>query len=209
MGYAGDGIDNSYGSTGYGAPPDSQYGGFGAPAASNMLSYGFLEAGYHYQNPKNSTLEGSHGLGLSLSAQLFKPLYVRGGFDWSLSRGGGSKSKEYDLTTATLGVGAYLPIASRFHLVAEVGGIYTKLDADRDRLSFTEGGIYARPYFRFTPVDPIELQGGATFTSLNDYDTVVIDVSAYFRLLSQLDLGLGVDFGDESTGFTGGIRFRW
>jgi hypothetical protein len=27
--------------------------------------------------------------------------------------------------------------------------------------------------------------------------------------LSQLDLGINVDLGDEFTGFTGGIRFRW
>ncbi|MDH4477803.1 MAG: hypothetical protein QE274_15125 [Verrucomicrobiaceae bacterium] len=202
--YPGYGSDMSYGSPGY--PSDSS---FNASSAPNILSYGFLEGGYQYQQPKDSSLEGSHGVALALSVQLFKPLFIRADFGWSLSNGGGRSSREYDFTSASLGAGLYLPIVDKFHLLAEVGGMYGKLDANINRFSFTEGAIYARPALRFAPVDFLELQAGFTVTSSDSFDTMIFDVAAYFRVLSQLDLGINVDLGDEFTGFTGGIRFRW
>ena len=202
--YPGYGSDMSYGSPGY--PSDSS---FNASSAPNILSYGFLEGGYQYQQPKDSSLEGSHGVALALSVQLFKPLFIRADFGWSLSNGGGRSSREYDFTSASLGAGLYLPIVDKFHLLAEVGGMYGKLDANINRFSFTEGAIYARPALRFAPVEFLELQAGLTVTSSDSFDTMIFDVAAYFRVLSQLDLGVNVDLGDEFTGFTGGIRFRW
>lgn len=202
--YPGYGSDMSYGSPGY--PSDSS---FSTSSSPNILSYGFIEGGYQYQEPKEGSLEGSHGVALALSVQLFKPLFLRTEFGWSLSNGGGRSSREYDFTSASLGAGLYLPIVSKFHLLAEVGGMYGKLDSNVNRLSFTEGAIYARPALRFAPVDFLELQAGLTVTSSDSFDTMVFDVAAYFRVLSQLDLGINVDLGDEFTGFTGGIRFRW
>lgn len=202
--YPGYGSDMSYGSPGY--PSDAS---FNASSAPNILSYGFLEGGYQFQEPKDSSLEGSHGVALALSVQLFKPLFIKAEFGWSLSNGGGRSSREYDFTSASLGAGLYLPIVDKFHLLAEVGGMYGKLDANINRFSFTEGAIYARPAIRFAPVEFLELQAGLTVTSSDSFDSMIFDVAAYFRLLSQLDLGVNVDLGDEFTGFTGGIRFRW
>lgn len=202
--YPGYGSDMSYGSPGY--PSDAS---FNASSAPNILSYGFLEGGYQFQEPKDSSLEGSHGVALALSVQLFKPLFIKAEFGWSLSNGGGRSSREYDFTSASLGAGLYLPIVDKFHLLAEVGGMYGKLDANINRFSFTEGAIYARPAIRFAPVEFLEFQAGLTVTSSDSFDSMVFDVAAYFRLLSQLDLGVNVDLGDEFTGFTGGIRFRW
>ncbi len=201
------GGDMSYDSSGYSSAPSGN-SSF-ATSSPGILSYGFLEGGYQYRDPKNNGLEGAHGLGLTLSAQLFQPLFIKAGFDWSKSSGGGRASREYDFTNASLGVGLYLPIVSRFHFVGEVGGIYSKLDASRNNLSFTEGAFYARPALRFAITEAIELQAGITITSADNYDTSIIDFSAYFRVLSQLDLSVGVDLGDEFTGFAGGIRFRW
>ncbi len=202
--YPGYGSDMSYGSPGY--PSDAS---FNASSAPNILSYGFLEGGYQFQEPKDSSLEGSHGVALALSVQLFKPLFIKAEFGWSLSNGGGRSSREYDFTSASLGAGLYLPIVDKFHLLAEVGGMYGKLDANINRFSFTEGAIYARPAIRFAPVEFLEFQAGLTVTSSDSFDSMIFDVAAYFRLLSQLDLGVNVDLGDEFTGFTGGIRFRW
>ena len=202
--YPGYGSDMSYGSPGY--PSDAS---FNASSAPNILSYGFLEGGYQFQEPKDSSLEGSHGVALALSVQLFKPLFIKAEFGWSLSNGGGRSSREYDFTSASLGAGLYLPIVDKFHLLAEVGGMYGKLDANINRFSFTEGAIYASPAIRFAPVEFLEFQAGLTVTSSDSFDSMIFDVAAYFRLLSQLDLGVNVDLGDEFTGFTGGIRFRW
>ncbi len=196
----------SYGSSDYSAMPsgDASYSSPG----SNMLSYGFLEGGYQYRNPDNDALDGSHGLAVTLSVQLFKPLFLKAEFGWSKG-GSGSTAKEYDFTYASLGAGLYLPIISRLHIVAEAGGLYGKMDATKDSISFTEGAFYVRPALRFAPIDILELQTGVTLTSSDDFGSTIIDVSAYLRLIKQLDVGLGVDFGDEYTGFTGGLRFRW
>ena len=206
--YPGYGTDMTYGSTGYAPmPADSGFGTSNGTGPS-ILSYGFLEAAYQFQKPKDSSLDGAHGVGISLSAQLFKPLFINADFGWTLSNSG-KKSKEYDFTSASLGAGLYLPIVSKLHFVAEVGGIYGKLDAEKDSLSFTEGAVYARPALRFAPVEFLEFQAGVTVTSSDNFDTMVFDLAGYFRIFSQLDLGLNVDLGDEFTGFTGGIRFRW
>jgi hypothetical protein len=202
--YPGYGSDMSYGAPGY--PSDNS--GFSNSGGPNIINYGFLEGGYQYQDPKNSSLEGSHGLAISLSAQLFKPLFIKADFGWSKSSG--NNSGDYDFTSASLGAGAYLPLfTEKLHLLVEAGGQYGKIDAERDNLSFTEGAVYVRPAVRFAPLPFLEFQSGITFTSADEFDTFVVDVGAYFRVLSQLDLGLNLDFGDEFTGFTGGIRFRW
>ena len=73
--YPGYGSDMNYGSPGY--PSDAS---FNASSAPNILSYGFLEGGYQYQQPKDSSLEGSHGVALALSVQLFKPLFIKAEF---------------------------------------------------------------------------------------------------------------------------------
>jgi hypothetical protein len=198
-------MDMAYGNTGYAPLP----GDSGFSSSRDILSYGFLEAGYQYQKPKESSLEGSHGIALSLSAQLFKPMFIKADFGWSQGDGGGRSSKEYDFTHASLGAGFYLPVGSMFHFLGEVGGIYGKIDAERDSLSFTEGAVYARPAIRFAPVEFLEFQAGVSVTSADNFDAMVFDLAAYFRVLSQLDLGMNVDLGDEFTGFTGGIRFRW
>jgi len=174
-----------------------------------MLTYGFLEGRYQYFNPRNSELKGAHGLSAALSAELFKPLFIRAGFGWSASGSSSKNSREYDFTTASLGLGAYLPIGGVFHLLIEGGGAYGKLDSKSDRFSFTDGAFYVRPALRIAPVDSFEFQAGLNLTSSDEFGSYTVDLSAFIRLISRLDLALGVDLGDEFTGFTGGLRVRW
>ena len=175
----------------------------------NMLSYGYLEGFYQYTDFKDSSLDGASGVGLALSAQLFKPVFLKAGFNWA-SAGGGSKEKNgYDFSSVSLGVGAYIPITPRFHLLCDVGGAYYKLDADKDSLSFSDGAIYVHPALRIAATQHLELQGGLMFTSSDNYDSILFNVDAYWKLFSALDLKVGADFGDESTAWKAGLRVRW
>ena len=175
----------------------------------NMLSYGYLEGFYQYTDFKDSSLEGASGLGVALSAQLFNPLFIKGGFNWASSGGGSDEKDGFDFNSVSLGVGAFIPVTDRFHLLCDVGGAYYKLDADRDSLSFDDGAIYVHPGVRIAATRWLELEGGLTFTSADDYDSILFNVAAYCRMLSVLDLKLGADLGDESTAWKAGLRLRW
>jgi len=194
--------------TTYGSPQNQGFGSIGT-GGPNIINYNFLQANYDYLSPKNSALEGDHGVSMALSAQLFQPLFIKAEFGWAKSGGGGAVSREYDFTSVALGAGLYIPVAAKFHFLAEAGGIYGKLDANRDKLSFTDGALYLRPAVRFAPIEALELQAGVTVTSSDSFDSTIVDFSAFLRIFSQMDLGLGVDLGDEFTSFHGGIRFRW
>lgn len=198
------GPDTGYNPPGYSGEPGGDF-----DSGSSMLSYGFLEGRYQYFNPSNSELKGAHGIAAALSAELFKPLFIRAGFGWSASGSSEKGTREYDFTTASLGLGAYLPIGSIFRLQIEGGGSYGKLDAGGRDFSFTEGAFYLRPALRIAPVDSFEFQAGLNLTSSAEFGSYTVDLSAFIRLISRLDLALGVDLGEEFNGFTGGLRVRW
>lgn len=191
--------------------PPGYPGGAGGDfdSGSSMLTYGFLEGRYQYFNPRENNLDGAHGLSAALSAELFKPLFIRAGFGWSASGKSGKQTRDYDLTTASLGIGAYLPIADVFHLVIEGGGAYGKLDSKNNRFSYTDGAFYLRPAVRVAPTEAFEFQAGLNLTSSDEFGSYTVDLSAFIRIVSRLDLAVGVDLGEEFTGFTGGLRVRW
>lgn len=216
---AGAGMDMSYGTPApsYGAPAYSGYTPQPtAPVSAammgmgySMLSYGYLEGFYQYTDFKDSALDPASGLGLALSAQLFNPVYLKAGFNWARTNGGPNQKNGFDFNSVALGVGAYLPVTHRFHVGCEVGGAYYKLDADKSSLSFSDGAIWVHPGIRVAATSSLELQGGITLGSADNYDSVIFDVGAYWKMLSALDLKVGADFGDASTAWKAGLRVRW
>jgi hypothetical protein len=193
---------------GYGYAPTS----YGAPATgvnpSSLLSYGLLEGYYQYNTFKDTGLDASHGLGLNLTAQLFQPLFLRGAFSWA-SGNGKLVPDGYSLSTVQLGAGAYLPVSDRFHLVGEVGGLYSTLTASKSAVSFSDGALYVRPSIRFAATESLELQGGMMITSADDYNSRQWDLNAYYRLFTAMDVGFGAGFGDQTNNYRAGVRFRW
>ncbi len=184
-----------------------------ASLASSMLSYNFIDANYRYLDPKGGSLDGSHGLGVSLSLALFEPFFVKAGLNWSSTSGDqsarGAASAGYDLATVSVAGGVYLPITQRLHFVGEVGLVYADLDADGSDISYSEAGIYLRPAVRYQMTEWLELQGGVTLSSTDDYDSESLDLGAYFRVFPQVDLNVGFDFGDSNRTFRAGARLRW
>ncbi len=211
---AGAGMDTGYAAPTYGSPT---YGGYSqqplpppqAAIGHDIMSYGYLEGYYKYTSFKESSLDPASGLGVALSAELFKPLYVKGGFEWASGNGGSKENGGFDFSSVSLGAGAYIPITGRFHIMCEVGGAYYKLDAEKDSVSFSDGAIYVHPGIKVAATQSLELEGGLLFTSSDHYDSILFNVGAYWRLFSALDLKLGADFGDASTGWKAGLRVRW
>jgi hypothetical protein len=200
------GGDTGYaGNTGY---VPANYGAVAPGVASSLLSYGLLEGFYQYTTFEDTLLDASHGLGLSLTAELFQPFFIRGAFGWSGGNGKGVPDG-YSFSTAQIGGGGYFAVTDRFHVVGEVGGIYASLTADESALSFSDGALYIRPGVRFAATESLELQAAIMATSADDYNTRVYDIGAFYRLFTQMDIGLGAGFGDAQTGYRAGVRFRW
>jgi hypothetical protein len=197
-----------YTDTGAGFSSPSTYGAVGSTANTDLLGYGLLEGFYQYNTFKNENIDASHGLGVALTAELFEPFFMRGSFSWGAGNGKGFK-EGYDMSTIQVGGGAYFAVANRFHIVGEVGGLYSTLSADSSQLSFSDGALYIRPGVRFAPTDSVELNAAMQLTSADDYNSRVFDVNAYYRLFTQMDVGLGAGFGDNQNGYRAGVRFRW
>lgn len=219
--------NSGYGSPSFVSQPAAPNYGYGTqqPAPANtwagstignsmsMLSYNYIDAGYRYIDPKGNSFDGSHGLGATVSFALFQPFFVKAGLNWTSGSGGNTvkaaSNANYSLSTISIAGGVYMPITQKLHFVGEVGLVYANLDATSSSLSYTEAGVYVRPSLRYQALDFLELQGGVTVSSTSNYDSKLIDLGAYLRLMPQLDFNLGADFGDESRTMRAGVRLRW
>lgn len=206
-------------------PPQPGYGNYQQPVStnnwgmqqsmsgSNMINYRYIEANYRYVDPRGGDLNGSHGLGVTLSIDLPTMFFVKGSFNWSSGEGTknvrGAAKADYDLSVITIGGGAFIPLTDKLHFVGEVGLVYANLSSSGRNVSYTDGGIYVRPSLRYQMVDWLELQAGVTISSADDYDSKVIDFGAYFRVFPQMDMNIGMDLGDETRTMRAGARLRW
>jgi hypothetical protein len=208
-GYAPQSVQPGYAQQGYaqqGYGPQGAVGGMNA--AQNMLTYGTLEGFYQYTQWKTPGIDDTHGMGVSLMAELFDPFFVHGAFTWG-SGNGSALPSTYNFSTVSVGGGGHFAITDRFHLRGEIGGIYASLAADKTAVSFTDGAIYISPGIRFAATESLELQAGLTATSADKYDSKIFDLGAYYKLFSQMDVGVGLTRGDETNAYKAGVRFRW
>jgi hypothetical protein len=168
-----------------------------------------LEANYAYTTFKNKSVDASHGVGLGLMAQLFNPFFLHGTFNWSTGNGKNLSKEGYDFSTVTLGGGAYFQITPQIHIVAELGGLYSSLSANKDSVSFSDGAIYVNPYLRIAASELLELNLGVMMTSADKYNSRVLELGGFYKLFNSMDLGLGADLGNEQNTYHLGVRFRW
>lgn len=180
-----------------------------APPASSLLSYGQLEVDYLRTTYDNKKFAASDGASVSLMAKLFDPFFLHVQVDLGSGTSSRSSAQSYNFSTIHVGGGGYIPISDRFHLTGEVGMLYAHMDSTRTSAGFSDGAIYMMPGVRFMATDSLELDGHLTATSADKYDSFIFDLGGYYKLFSQMDLGLDVGFGDQSTTYRAGIRFRW
>lgn len=200
----------------YAAPPSNTavYGGpVSGATGPSLVNFDNLEAYYRYVSPKNKSLDGAHTIGATLTIALFNPLYLKFGANWGSGTGGGvggAAKADYDFASVQAGAGFHtMLINNKLTFVAEAGMIYSSLRAQNSSLSFSDGAIYVRPALRFTPLDYLELQVGVTVSSADKYDSKVLDLSSYFRVLPMFDIGVGADIGDTTRAFRTSLRVRW
>jgi hypothetical protein len=175
-----------------------------------LLSYGQLEVDYLYTTYKDPGLHASNGASVSLMAKLFDPFFLHFAVDLGNGSTNSFSSKNYSFSTVHLGGGGYIALSDRVHLTGEVGLLYAHLDTGSgNSVGFSDGAVYMMPGIRFAATDSLELDGHLTATSSDKYDSFIFDVGGYYKLFSQMDVGLDVGFGDQSTTYKAGIRFRW
>jgi hypothetical protein len=202
------------GGAAYGAPASpyvtqGAMGGMMPATGSQMLSYGNLEGRVIRNTFKDKSIDASNGLQLELMAQLFNPFFLHADFAWSGSAKTGSKTNSYNFSTIRIGGGGFFAINDRLHLMAELGGMYSSLSAKKDALSFSDGALYVNPTLRFAATEQMELQAGVLMTSADKYSSRVFELGGYWKLFSQMDLGLGLDLGNQGSSYHAGVRFRW
>lgn len=206
--YAPQGSGSSY------TPPPSA-AGYSTKTGPDMVNFNNVEVFYRYVDPKEGNLDGAHTIGGALTVALFNPLYLKFGASWGSGSGGagnvgGAVDADYDFASIQLGAGFHTAlIHDRLTFVAEAGLNYASLRAKDSSLSFSDGSIYVRPALRFTPMDWLEVQAGVTVSSADKYDSKVLDLTGYFRVLPMFDIGVGADFGDATRAFRTSLRLRW
>lgn len=199
----------------YGAPPPGSAitgaGAYGAATGPSIVNFDNIEVFYRFVDPKVNGLDGANTIGGALTVALFNPLFLKVGASWGSGGGGGvGANADYDFATVQAGVGFHTPlINNRLTFVAEAGLVYASLKTQGPNVGFSEGAIYVRPALRFTPFDFMEVQAGVTVTSADKYDSKVLDLSTYFRVMRSFDLGIGGDFGDSTRAFRTALRVRW
>ncbi len=194
----------------YGGPADMGYGGAVVPG---IVNYNYLELTYRYIQPKSKGLDGANTIGGTLSVALFEPLFLKFGAFWGSGKGAGTAgatNSDYDFAAIQASVGFHTQLLDqRLQFTGEAGMQYANLKSTNTAASFSDGSLFVRPALRFAPTDAIEVQAGVTVSSADKYDSKVLDLSGYFRVMPKLDVGIGADFGDTTRGFRGNVRFRW
>jgi hypothetical protein len=183
------------------------------PAGPNMVNFNNVEAYYRYVAPKADNLSGANTIGATLTVALFNPLYLKFGASWGSGGGGsvtGATKGNYDFASIQAGAGFHTPLINdKLTFVAEAGLTYASLKAQDTTVSFSDGSIYVRPALRFTPMNWLEVQAGVTVSSADKYDSKMVDLTTYFRVLPMFDIGVGGDFGNTTRAFRTSLRLRW
>jgi len=194
----------------YGGPADMSYGNAMVPG---IVNFNYVEFNYRYIQPKNKGLDGANTIGGTLSVALFEPLFLKFGAYWGSGKGAGTAgatNSDYDFAAIQAAVGFHTQLVDRrLQFTGEAGLLYANLKSTNSSVSFSNGAIYVRPALRFTATEAIEIQAGVTVSSADKYDSKVLDLSGYFRVMPKFDVGIGADFGDTTRGFRGNLRYRW
>lgn len=173
-----------------------------------LLTYGYLDGHIGFNDfREDDRLDGSVGFGANLHVELMKPLFLHFGLDRITSED--SRGRDLTLTSYTVGGGGYIPFGSRFHIFGELGFRYDNVGGDLNYLNPDDFAIYARPGIRIAATDKLELSASVYFGNTDNFNNFVIEIDAYYALLSWLDIGAGVNIGEDINSYQLGGRWRW
>lgn len=192
--------------------PQSKYGATTASANNygfdKLLGYGSLSLNYSFLDFKHDSIfSGSNGLAAQLRVPLFKPLFLDFGLDWHT--GTDSHHHSFNFTGISGAAGVFIPLGSRFHLFAEVGGRYYSPGGSLSTIETDDFSVFLRPGLRVAVTEKFELAGSVLFADAKNFNDRSVELNAYYALLSVLDLGFGMDFGSDANSYHAGLRLRW
>lgn len=188
--------------------PGNVSGGSYGGDFDKLLTYGYLSAHYAYNDFKgDNKLDGDSGFGVDLGVELMKPLFLHFGLDRITSEV--PNAKDLEVTSVSAGIGVYIPVASRFHIFGEAGVRYDWVNDDYKTIYTDDIAPYVRGGVRLAVTEKLELSAAALFNNTDNFNEFVIEVDAYYAVLSWLDINLGVDFSEDINSYQIGGRWRW
>lgn len=177
-------------------------------SSTNMLGYQSLSVNYVYNDFKgDDRLKGDSGFNADLKLELMKPLYLHFGLNRITSKV--ANAEDLDITGFSAAGGIFLPLGNRFHIFGELGAKYDYVSGGDNNLGSDDFSVFIRPGVHFAATDKLELSVSVLFSNTDNLNENVIELNAYYAMLSWLDVGGGIDFGDDINSYHIGGRWRW
>ena len=174
-----------------------------APAiADDGMSYNYIEAAYIDTEIDDGLDVDGDGIGVGGSVELGDFMFLTAGYS----------SQEFDfsvdLDQLSVGIGAHTPLTDNVDLVGSLRYIDAEVDTpfgDVDDDGYGAGlGIRARV------TDVVELEGGINYIDLDDGgDDTSVAFGGRYYFTENFAVGAGVEFGDDVTSWSAGVRFEF
>ena len=171
--------------------------------AAEDLGYTYVEGGY--QNIDIDDLdEDGDGYTIGGSVALTDMFHVFGGYGHAEIDVDGFGDVDYD--TWEIGGGLNYRVGGKTDFVGRVSYVSAELDAGFDDVDDDGYRLYAGLRGGFDA--PVELEGGVSYTDLNDYgdETAFVGAIRYY-FTKQWAVGGSVNLGEDQT--TWGLNVRW
>lgn len=167
-------------------------------ALAQDLDYSYVELGYmDTELDVGSGDVGGDGLGITGSWSVSDAMFLFGSY--------ATQDYEFgiDGSKYNLGAGMHWGLKPRLDLVGDLSWVKAEVetpfgDADDDGLGLGVG-------LRSRMSDAIELQGGVRYVDLEESDTF-LSLGGRWYFTDVLAAGFGLDFNDDATGWTLGLR---
>lgn len=168
-------------------------------ALADEPRYTYVQGGYQYLDIDDLDIDGD-GWFVGGSFGITERLHLLADYsDLGLDFG-------FDVSTLRLGIGGHLPLDQGVHLVGEAG--YVRAKVDHRFGDFTDDGLFVSGGVRWMATDRVELNALLNYVDLDDSgNDTSVSGGILYNLTPELALGANVTLGDDSTGYTVGLRY--
>jgi hypothetical protein len=158
----------------------------------SILSYNYLEGGFIQGRFDGG--DTSNGGYAEFSHEIMKNFFVDGQFTFLED---GLDTQEYGI-----GIGGYLPLTEKIHLIGRVG--YSYLDAGA---GFNQ--VYTSIGFRAQLCCVAELYGKLYYTHNRESDDISGGGGIIWHVTEHVGINTGAAWGDDGWTWQAGVRYQW
>jgi opacity protein-like surface antigen len=178
-------------------------------AQAEGLNYSYVEAGY-LNTDLDEFSETVGGWGLKAGFEITENIFVYGRYaDQKTDIRGGEEIK---FQPWDLGIGYAWPLAEQTDIYGTVGYASIDLDVPRsiDFPNTSDDGYTLGAGIRTRLADQFEVEGTARYANLSDYgDEFDFGIFGRWYVIERLALGVGYNAGDETSTFSGSVRWEF